>query len=357
MVFLVIMAGGVGTRFWPRSRRKTPKQLLNIVGNETMLQSVVARLGNIATADNLYVVSTLNQEEGILEQLPFLKPQNLIIEPKGKNTAPCIGLSSILLEQKDPDAVMVILPSDHIIRDYESFRKILRGAIEIAEKTDHLITIGIEPTYPATAYGYIQYDGEIEQPFSVPAYNVKTFAEKPDIETAELFIKSGDFLWNSGIFIWKISVILKAIKESLPELYYDLMEIKGAFGSPKEDETIRKVYRQIKGISIDYGVMEHAKNVIVLRGNFGWNDIGSWEEVYKISEKNKEGNVLRGNHVLRDVKGCLIDSPDKMVAAIGVQNLIIVDAGDALLVCPRDQAEKIKDIVEIMNRKDMDKYL
>lgn len=357
MIFIVIMAGGVGTRFWPKSRRKTPKQLLNIVGNETMLQSVVARLEGLVSTDNLYVVSTLNQKDGILKQLPFLKFQNLIIEPKGKNTAPCIGLSAILLEQKDPEAVMVILPSDHIIQDYKKFRKVLRGAINIAEKTDYLIALGIKPTYPATSYSYIQYNGSISQLFSIPAYNVKTFAEKPDIDTAKLFIKSGDFLWNSGIFIWKISAILKAIKETLPELYYDLMEIKAALGSSKENEAIRKVYCQIKAISIDHGVMEQAKNVIVLRGDFGWKDIGSWDEVYEISEKNREGNALRGNHVLKDVTGCLIDSPNKMVAAIGVHDLIIVDTGDALLVCPRDQTQKIKDIVEIMKRKDMDKYL
>ncbi|MDZ7261374.1 MAG: mannose-1-phosphate guanylyltransferase [candidate division KSB1 bacterium] len=305
-MYVLIMAGGVGTRFWPRSREKFPKQLLSIVDDKTMIQSTVARLGDLASRDNLYVVTTGAQVEGIRAQLPFLKAENIIIEPKGKNTAPCIGLSALFMKRTDPEGIMVVLPADHLIQEEEKFRSVITTGIKIVQEKDCLVTIGIHPTYPATGYGYIQYDGKLEGNYKIPAYKVKTFAEKPDIRTAERFLASGDFLWNSGIFIWKIKTILQEIEEALPELYDGLVEIDQALGKPNQDEVIHRVYCQIRGISIDYGVMEQAKNVVVLEGKFGWNDIGSWEEVYKISHKDEYGNAFKGNHVLKETTGCLI---------------------------------------------------
>ncbi|MBN1348862.1 mannose-1-phosphate guanylyltransferase [candidate division KSB1 bacterium] len=356
-MYFVIMAGGEGTRFWPRSRIKTPKQLLKLIGERTMLQSAVDRLEGMYTADNLYVVCTVHQKERIQEQLPFLNTNNLIIEPKSKNTAPCIGLSAILLQQKDPDDVMVVLPSDHVIQNDAAFRQNIREAVELAAKTDCLITIGIEPRYPATAFGYIQLDGMFDETSSICAYKVKTFAEKPDIQTAALFLKSGDFLWNSGIFVWKVSTILNAIKESLPELYHDLEKIRSSLGTREQDEAIHKVYCQIKAISIDYGVMEHAKNVIALRGYFDWRDIGGWDELYDVSAKDENNNAIHGECMTKDVSGCLIDSTEKLVACIDVHDLIIVDTSDALLICPRNKAQQVKDVVDIMKRRNLDNYM
>lgn len=357
VMYVVIMAGGVGTRFWPKSRARLPKQLLNIVGDKTMIQASVDRIISLISPENLFVVATEQQKDGILEQLPVLKPENLFLEPKGKNTAPCIGLAALFLRRIDPNEVMVILPADHLIEKEEQFRKIIGLAENIAKKHEMLVTIGIKPTYPATGYGYIQYNGKIEEQDGTPAFKVKTFAEKPDLMTAERFLESGDFLWNSGIFLWKVSTIMQAIEEFMPSLFDRLMEIDQAIGTEKEADVIKKVYCQIKKISIDYGIMEQAKNVAVLSGEFGWNDVGSWEEVYEISAKDKKGNVVRGNHILKDVKGCLIDSPNKLVAAVGIENLIVVDTGDALLICRKDQAQQVKDVVEMMKRKNLGELL
>ena len=351
------MAGGVGTRFWPRSRVKRPKQLLNIVDDQTMIQATIARLDNLIPYEQTYIVTTKPQKEEIFNQLPFLKSKNLIIEPKGKNTAPCIGLAAIILKQQNPEAVMAVLPADHRIQNETHFRKVLAAAEILAARNDCLVTLGINPTYPSTGYGYIQINEKKDEVSGLEAYKVKTFAEKPDQKTAERFLKSGDFFWNSGMFIWKIETILSEIEKSLPDLYDGLMEIEKSLGTKNEKEVIQKVYCQIKSISIDYGVMEQSTNVFVLKGEFEWNDVGSWEEVYKISSKDSKKNVLFGNHLLKESTGCLIDVPKRFVGAIGIENLIVVETDDALLICPRNKAQEVKELVDTMNQKKMDEYL
>lgn len=356
-MYAVIMAGGVGTRFWPRSRFKRPKQFLKILDERTMIEATFDRLGNLIPDDKIYVVTTENQSKQIKEQLSALKPENLIIEPKGKNTAPCIGLSAVILKQRDPEAVMAVLPADHRIQKQQQFHKVLSAAGIVASKRNCLVTIGINPTYPSIGYGYIQVNGKVDEINETPVYKVKTFAEKPDLVTAERFIQSGDFLWNSGMFVWKAQTILDEIEESLPELYDGLMEIQKYLTTKKRDEVIQKVFCQIKSISIDYGVMEQSQNVYVLKGDFDWNDVGSWEEVYKISGKDENENVLIGNHFTRDTRGCLIDSPNRFIATLGVEDLIVVETDDALLICRRDRAQQVKDLVDAMKRKDLDQYL
>ncbi|MBD3289500.1 NTP transferase domain-containing protein [candidate division KSB1 bacterium] len=356
-MYAVIMAGGEGTRFWPRSRFKHPKQLLQIIADKTMLQSTVERLDSVVDVNHTYIVSTQVIKDEIKRQIPFLKPENLIIEPKGKNTAPCIGLAAVMIKKLDPDAVIAVLPADHHIAEVNKFRQILKAAEKVAKEDDRLVTIGINPTYPSTGYGYIQFNGEIEKIDDIPVYKVKTFAEKPDINTARRFIKSGDFLWNSGIFVWSVKTILGEIEESLPELYDGLVEIEKALGTKSQDDIINKIYCQIKSISIDYGVMEHARNVAVLKGDFGWSDVGTWEEVYQLSQKDENDNVVNSPNFLMDTAECMIDVPDKFVAAIGVNNLIVVETKDALLICNRDNAQNVKDIVEAMKRKELKKHL
>lgn len=353
----LIMAGGLGTRFWPKSRRNHPKQLLNIFGEKTLIQNTVARLHGVMPHENVFVVSTQDQQEEIKKQLTTIPDENYIIEPKGKSTAPCIGLSALFMERLNPDAVMAVLPADHMIFNNELFHKTLRVGAKVAAKTDSLVTIGIEPDYPATGYGYIQFNQELEIIDDISLLKVKTFAEKPNLETAKRFLKSGDFLWNSGIFIWKIKTIMKEIEENLPHLYDGLLEIRQALDTPQQQETINRVYCQIRSISIDYGVMENAKDVKVLNGKFGWNDLGSWDEVYKLHEKDQNGNVLIGKHIIKDGKGCFIDAPDKCVAIVGMKNLVVVDTDDAILICPRDRAQDVKDVVEVAKRKKMNQYL
>ncbi len=356
-MYAVIMAGGVGTRFWPRSRNKRPKQLLKILDDKTMIQATVSRLNGLISHNQTCVVTTEPQIEEIKEQLPFLRPENLIIEPKGKNTAPCIGLSAVILKHRDPDAIMAVLPADHRILNEQLFRKVLATAEVIASEQDCLVTIGIHPTYPSTGYGYIQVNGKVDEINNINIFKVKTFAEKPDLITARRFLKSGDFLWNSGMFVWKAKSILKEIEESLPELYDGLMEIEKYLGTNSQDEVIKKIYCTIKSISIDYGIMEQSKNVFVLKGEFDWNDVGSWEEIYKISKRDQDNNVIIGDHFTKDTKGCLIDSPNRFVATLGLENLILIDTDDALLICRRDMAQDVKDIVDAMKRKNMEQYL
>ena len=266
-------------------------------------------------------------------------------------------MTAIIVKNIDPDAVIAVLPADHHIREVNKFRQIIKAAEKVAQEEKCLVTIGINPTYPSTGYGYIQFNGEIDKIDDIPVYKVKTFAEKPDINTARRFIKSGDFLWNSGIFVWSVKTILHEIEESLPELYDGLIEIEKALGTKSQDDIINKIYCQIKSISIDYGVMEHARNVAVLKGDFGWSDVGTWDEVDQLGHKDENGNVVHTANFLKDTRGCLIDTPDKFVAAIGVSNLVVVETEDALLICSREQAQDVKEVVEAMKRKKLNKHL
>ena len=358
-MFALIMAGGVGTRFWPASREQRPKQCLNIVGENTMIQDTATRISGIVPADRIFIVSIDKHYNLIREQLPNLAADQIITEPRGKNTAACIGLSALYMRRIDPEAVMVVLPSDHIIEREKAFLKVIKTGETIARKNDCLVTIGIQPTYPATGYGYVQHNGaELERIVGVPVYEVKTFAEKPTLEIAERFVASGDFLWNSGIFIWKINRILHEIEEKLPDLYDGLCEIDKHIGSRKEKKVVEKVYKQIYNISIDYGIMEKAQNVVVLKGDFGWRDVGSWKEVYLLNDSRDEHkNVSEGEFISIDSGGCLISSPKKLVAAVGIHNLVVVDTDDALLICHRDRAQNVKELVDKIRRKKLDKYL
>jgi mannose-1-phosphate guanylyltransferase len=357
-MLVLIMAGGAGTRFWPKSRERRPKQLLSIIGEGTMLQNTVRRLLPMAPAENIFVISNQVQYAGIVEQLPMLPLENIIIEPRPKNTAACIGLGAILLQQRDPNEVMVVLPADHLIGDDEVFRDTLSKATKIAMEEDVLITIGIQPTYPATGYGYIQFSDSRITVGPATAYRVKTFAEKPNLETAKSFLDSGDFLWNSGMFVWRIPVIMAQLEEHLPHHYDGLREISRHLGAPEQNSIIDRVYQQIKSISIDYGVMEKAKNVVVLRGQFRWNDLGSWDEAYKLLPKDQDYNALCGNqHVLLDSSGCLVDAPGKTVAAVGIRDLMVVETEDALLLCPRSRAQEVKDLVELLKRRKLNHLL
>lgn len=356
----VIMAGGVGARFWPLSRERKPKQFLSIFGNESLIEMTFDRIRKIVDKDNIFVVTNAMQQHAINEKLSDLPQENIIIEPIGRNTAPCIGLAAIHIKHRDPDATMVIVPADHIIQNVDEYARVMKNAIEVANETGHLVTIGIEPTRPETGYGYIQYIDESEKknPYvKNGAYRVKTFAEKPNLSTAERFLESGDFLWNSGMFIWKVNTILEEIRERLPELYDGLMMIDGIVTNGNYETTLEQVYRMIRSISIDYGVMEKAERVYVLRGEFGWSDVGSWDEVYRASSKDKHGNAIHGRVVARNSKNNLLHSNNRTIATYGVDDLIVIETEDAILVCKRGESQEVKEVVDYIRRKHLDDLL
>ncbi|MGB6648804.1 MAG: mannose-1-phosphate guanylyltransferase [Bacteroidota bacterium] len=359
-VCAVVMAGGVGTRFWPRSREKRPKQLLEIVGEGTMIQNTVGRLKKIVGSHETFVVTNRIQRAALLKQLPRIPEENIIDEPVGRNTAPCIGLAALFVRRISPTAVMVVSPADHIIQDDKEFHRVLRIAIQTAEESNSLLTIGVQPTRPEIGYGYIQTyneDGNHNPYFGRGVLKVKAFAEKPNLQTAERFLASGDFLWNSGMFVWRVDTILQQIEESLPELYAELMKIDKAIGTPRYQNTLEKAYGVIRGISIDYGVMERAERVFVIKGDFGWSDLGSWDEVVHQSGKDSGGNSITGPVIQKDTSDCFIFSPDKLVATIGVEDLIIVNTDDALLVCRKGRSQDVKEISDYLRRKQMNEYL
>ena len=359
-VYAVIMAGGVGTRFWPRSREKTPKQLLEIVGKGTMIQNTVARLRDLIDARKIIIVSNKTQKPAIAKQLPDIPAQNILVEPIGRNTAPCIGLAAMYIRRFDPEAVMVVLPADHLIQDEREFRTVLHAGIEAAYETKSLITVGIHPTRPETGYGYIQVvdkSDSISRHVERQVYQVKTFAEKPTVEIAKQFLESGDYLWNSGMFIWRVDTIIGEIERLLPEMNIELKKIDEAYGTPKFEQIFDTAHRTIRGISIDYGVMEKTKNVFLIKGNFGWSDVGSWDEVMRLASKDENGNSSTGKVFFHNTKNSFIQAGDRFVAAVDVDDIVVIVTDDSVLVCKKGQSQDVKEVVDYLRRKQMNDYL
>lgn len=348
-MYSIIIAGGIGKRFWPRSRRERPKQLLNIINESTMLEMTYERLKVISDEKKIYIICGQNMKEGILKALRGFPEKNVICEPSGKNTAPAIGLASAMIVNKDPEAVIGVFPADHYIKDIAKFKESIDEGFRFARDHSALVTFGIKPTRPATGYGYIQFDKNVKNAEG-SVYKVKTFAEKPNQATAQRFIESGEFLWNSGMFIWKGVNILNAIKIYLPELYDCLLNITKAIDLPGFEAKLKHHWGMIHSISIDYGVLEKAKNVYVVSGNFDWSDVGSWDAVYELKEKDENGNVLIGDVATIDTKGCYFYSRKNLIAAIGVSNLIVVQSKDSILIVNRGDSEKVKDLVDLMER-------
>jgi len=358
-VYAVIMAGGSGTRFWPRSRERMPKQVLEIIGSGSMISNTIARIESLVPIERILVVTNKNQKDLIQKQVPSIIANNILVEPVGRNTAACIGLAAKWINYYDPDAIMVTLPADHIIKDVNEFINVIKKAVRVAKENDALVTIGITPTYPGTGYGYIQFDDskDLNPYIDEEVFKVKTFAEKPNLETAEKFLKSGDFLWNSGMFIWKANVIIKEIEKHLPELGEQLAKLEKMIGTDKYESTLEYVYGVIRSISIDYGVMEKASNVYVAKGNFGWSDVGSWDEVANITPTNEDKNAFRGLVITKDSHRNYIDAGNKVVATIGVDDLIIIATDDAVLVCKKGRSQEVKDIVDQLRRKQLNEFL
>ena len=355
-MYAVIMAGGKGTRFWPLSREKKPKHLLNITGKKSIIQYTVDRVTPLVGKNNVLIVTGASHSDEIRQQLPQLPAGNILIEPVGRNTAPCIGLAAMHIRKKDPDAVMFVLPSDHLIANTKGFLASLTTAREMAKRSDCLVTIGIKPEWPETGYGYMERGKLADTVGETKVYAVRSFREKPDTATAKAFLEDGGFFWNSGMFIWKISTILNAIERLIPDLYEGLLTIDDSIGTRHEEKVISEVYRNIKPVSIDYGVMEKAPDVFMLEGDFGWNDIGSWDALWDVLDKDKNGNATRGNVISFGTSNSLIYSPEMMVALIGVEDLIVVETDDALLICRRETSQDVRKVVEHLEEKGMKEY-
>lgn len=351
----LIMAGGRGERFWPKSRKSFPKQFLALANDDrTMLQLTVERILPIVRMEDIFIATNESYRSLVLEQLPALPEENILCEPVGRNTAPCIGLGAVKIARKYGDAVMFVLPSDHMIKYDLLFRRTLEDAAEIAESGSRLVTLGITPDYPETGYGYIKFDPEKGLGRS---FGVECFVEKPDLETAKEYLATERYLWNSGMFIWKASSILENLAAYMPELAAGLDRIGQSIGTGQEQETLLREFPAFPSVSVDYGVMEKASEIYVLPSSFGWDDVGSWPAVARIQPANEFGNVVSGSVVSVDTKNSIIQGGKKLIATVGVENLIIVDTPDALLVCEKDSAGEIKTVLEKLRICNRTEYL
>lgn len=349
MVYAVIMAGGSGTRFWPKSTKKYPKQFLNLFGEGTMIQNTANRIKELVPQERILVVTNDDYVDIVKEQLPKIPDTNIVGEPVAKNTAPCVAIAAELLIKQDPDAVMVVLPADHHITDPAEFRKILSSAIAKAENGNDLVTIGIKPDRPETGFGYIHADkteSEVHEGNEVE--KVQGFKEKPDAATAQQFLDEGGYYWNSGMFIWRADSVLKEFSKQLPEMYDLLKNSSIDLYTDLHNATINEFYFDCESISIDYGIMEGAENVFVVPGEFGWNDVGSWTAVYDLGEKNKDGNAIQAVNVTfaGSQKNLVVSNSGKMISLVGMENVAVVETEDSILICDLNQAQGVKEIVE-----------
>lgn len=343
--YVVIMAGGVGSRFWPMSRTTHPKQFLDILGTgRSLLQQTYDRCKKTCPKKNILIVTNATYKDLVLEQLKGIEPSQVLLEPARRNTAPCVAYAAFRIKAINPDACMVVAPSDHLILKEDKYIKLINKAFEVVEQEDSLITMGIKPTRPDTGYGYIQFE---EQKGDNGVHPVKSFTEKPDLEMAKQLVKSGEFLWNAGIFIWSVKSILAAFEKFMPDEYQLFNDGAELFNTRSENRFIKDTYTQCKSISIDYGIMEKAKNVFTISADMGWSDLGTWGSLYSYADKNDEGNVIQGKNVITyDSENCIVNVPkDKLVVLQGLKDMIVVESDGILLVCKRTEEQQIKRIV------------
>lgn len=355
-VTAVIMAGGRGERFWPKSRTNFPKQFLSLTKDgETMIQKTVNRLLPMVAMEDIFIVTNVSYASLVHEQLPELPMENVLLEPCARNTAPCIGLAAAVIRKKYGEAMMLVLPSDHLIRYEDMYVDTLRQAVSVAEKDANLVTIGITPTYPETGYGYIKFERDTNLGMS-GVYCVERFVEKPDLETAKEYLSSHRYLWNSGMFVWKTSSILANIATLMPDIYEGLTRIEAVVGTDDYTQTLETEYQSFRSESIDFGVMEKAENIYTLPGSFGWDDVGNWLAVERINATNDLGNYIEGDVVTINTQHSTICGGKRLIAAVGVDDLIVVDTDDAILICGKNNTQDVKKVIEnlkICNRNQL----
>lgn len=355
--YVVIMAGGIGSRFWPMSRTGFPKQFLDILNTgKTLIQWSFDRFASFIPKENIFVVTSLEYVSIVKEQLPDIPAENILGEPSRKNTAPCIAYISFKLFQKDPKASLIVAPADHIILDNIGFHKVCVEALTFVNKHNAFITLGITPSSPNTGYGYIQYE---QHAIIDSVYKVKTFTEKPNLELAKTFVSSGEFLWNAGIFVWQVKNIIAAFEQYLPEMYEVFAAEKEKFNTPEEEKSLSEIYPLCTNISIDFGIMEKADNVYVIPSSFGWSDLGTWNSAYENLEKDDLGNAIASDNVITiEATNCMVHAPkEKLLLLQGMDNYIVVDTSDVLLICKKDKEQEIKEYVAEVKRNKGDKFL
>lgn len=355
-LYAVVLAGGSGTRLWPRSRRERPKQLLPIFSQETMLQETCRRVFPIIQPDHIFVITNEGYVGLAREQLPEIPSENILGEPEGHGTAPAVGLASLHIHRIDPNAVMISLHADHYVRDADAFRQALERAAVVASQ-GYLVTLGIQPSAPETGYGYIERGDEIETLEGQPVYRVARFLEKPNLATATRFLEDGNHYWNSGIFAWKVTTLWREYARYQPILSQQLDEIRLALGTLEADTTLRRIWKSIADETIDVGIMEKSDCVTVLPINVGWSDVGSWATLLELLPANGDTNVVVGEHIGVDTGSSLLYSPKRLIATVGLANMIVVDTEDAILICPKERAQEVKHLVEALKKNNKLQYL
>jgi mannose-1-phosphate guanylyltransferase len=358
--YAVIMAGGGGTRLWPTSRKERPKQLLPLLGDETLFQSTVNRLENLFPPERILVVTVAEQARQMQVQVPEIPTENYLIEPQPRGTASVVALAAAVLKKRDPDASMAILTADHFIRDKDLFRFLISTAFQVASK-DYLVTLGITPTFPSTGYGYIEQGEAIDGSYQYPVYEVKRFREKPDQATAEQLLRDGNHSWNSGMFVWKADAVLSEISRQMPDLSKAIEEISAAWGTPDQMDVLNSRWQGLKSQTIDYGIMENAGRVAVLpAGGLGWSDVGSWDSLFEVLLADVNGNIaINADHLSLDTHNTLVYGNDneRLIVTIGLDDVVIVDTGDVLMICKTDQSQRVRDAVEHLKKNQQEKYL
>lgn len=351
------MAGGIGTRFWPKSRTNFPKQFLDILNiGKTLIQSTFERFSSFIPLDNIYVVTSEEYVNIVKKQLPDLPLQNILAEPSRKNTGPCIAYISFKLNKLDPNALLIVAPADHLISDTIAFKKVCLEALSFTAKHNAIITLGIKPTYPNTGYGYIQYE---QHSVSDNVYKVKTFTEKPNLEIATTFLASGEFLWNAGIFVWQVKHIITAFEKHLPEVYDLFFSQKDKLNTPEEQAALQQIYPYSASVSIDVGILEKADNVYVIPSSFGWSDLGTWASAYENLHKDNHQNAVSSSNVmLINTTNSIVHTNDnKLIVIQGLKDYIVVDTDDVLLICHKDKEQEIKEYVGDVKRHKGERYL
>jgi len=356
-VVALIMAGGHGERFWPKSRASRPKQFLSLCGGKTMLQQTVERIDPLVPPERVFIATGRNYVSLCTEQLPGVPPENIIAEPLSRDTAACIGLAALDIEKRYPHAVMLVLPADHILSDVPAYLAKLEKAVSVAFSGLNIVTLGIKPDRPETGYGYIQQGELVSRDERTEVYRVKAFKEKPDLPKAEEFLAKGGYLWNSGIFIWRVDTIKKLIARYMPMLHMHLETIRAAAGTEEEQDVLNREFALLRKISIDYGVLEKAKDVYVIPGEFGWDDVGNWLSLRRTRPCDESGNVVSCRHVGIDTKNCIIEGGEKLLVTAGLNDVVIVVTEDVVLVCTKEKAGRMKDIINVLKEKNLISYL
>jgi mannose-1-phosphate guanylyltransferase len=359
MLHATILAGGGGTRFWPRSRQQRPKQFLALGGERTLLQQAMDRIEGLVPSERTWVITGQTYRDETSQQLPRLSPDRIVGEPCGRDTAPCIGLGAALIARNDPSGVMLVTPADHVIEPTREFERAAAAAVSMAEEhPSALLTFGIAPTFPSTGYGYIQRGAEIGQRQGVNVYRVQRFEEKPPADRAERFLASGEYYWNSGIFVWRVAAVLAELQRQQPALYEAVLRIADAWDTPRRDEILRREYETLPKLSIDFAIMENAREVLVLQAPYKWDDVGSWLALERMNAQDADHNTILAFHCGLKTKRCIVvGDSDRLITTIGVENLVIVQDGDSTLIADRRDEGTVKQLVDLLKKKGLEKHL